>query len=157
MVKLIQWRLCLNGYLHKSCSSDVIVDLSMNRRHGFLCCRTTSMEQAAYRAEAAAVDLKTFLFLATTCQTWSTCILFRQSLHLELTSWAYPAININSCLQALTKDISTLADIAPSALETIIFYCFMGYISALTYFLLLVFLWTPGNTLVIVLWCALSH
>jgi len=46
----------------------------------------------------------------------------------ELTSWAYPAININSCLQALNKDISTPADIAPSALETIIFYCFMGYI-----------------------------
>jgi len=37
----------------------------------------------------------------------------------------------------LTKDISTPADIAPSALETIVFYCFMGYISALTYFLLL--------------------
>ena len=56
---------------------------------------------------------------------------------LELTSRAYTAINVNSCLQALTKDISTPADIAPSALETIIFYCFMGYISALTYYLLL--------------------
>jgi len=56
----------------------------------------------------------------------------RRSLRLELTSWAYPAININSCLQALTKDTSTPADIAPSALETIIFYCFMGYISAPT-------------------------
>jgi len=44
-------------------------------------------------------------------------------------------INISSCLQALTKDISTPADIASSALETIIFYCFMGYISALTYYL----------------------
>jgi len=55
---------------------------------------------------------------------------------LELTSWAYPAININSCLQALTKDISAPADIASSALETIIFYCFTGYISALTYYLL---------------------
>jgi len=42
-----------------------------------------------------------------------------------------------SCRQALTKDISTPADIAHSALETIIFYCFMGYISALTYYLLL--------------------
>jgi len=31
---------------------------------------------------------------------------------------------INICLQALTKDISTPADIAPSTLETIIFYCF---------------------------------
>jgi len=43
----------------------------------------------------------------------------------------------HSCLQALTKDISTPADIAPSALETIIFYCFVGYISAPTYYLLL--------------------
>ena len=68
---------------------------------------------------------------------WSTCVLFRWSLRLELTSWAYPAVNINSCLQALTKNISTPADIAPSTLETIIFYCFMGYISALTYYLLL--------------------
>jgi len=68
---------------------------------------------------------------------WSTCVLFRRSFRLKLTSWAYPAININSCLQALTKDISTPEDIAPSALETIIFYCFMGYISALTYYLLL--------------------
>jgi len=67
---------------------------------------------------------------------WSTCFLFRRSLRLELTSWAYPAININSCLQALTKDISTPADIAPSALETVIFYCFIGYISALAYYLL---------------------
>ena len=77
---------------------------------------------------------------------WSTCVLFcrslrldslslRRALRLELTTWAYPAININSCLQALTEDISTPADIAPSALETIIFYCFMGYIiSALTYY-----------------------
>ena len=41
-------------------------------------------------------------------------------------------------LQALTKDISTPADIARSALETnFLFYCFMGYISALTYYLLL--------------------
>ena len=39
--------------------------------------------------------------------------------------------------QALTKDISTPADIAPSALETIIFYCFMGCINALTCYLLL--------------------
>ena len=69
-------------------------------------------------------------------ELWSTCVLFRRSLRLELTSWAYPAININSCLQALTKDISTAADIALSALETIISYCFMGYISALTYYLL---------------------
>jgi len=42
--------------------------------------------------------------------------------------------NINSCLQALAKDISTAAYIAPSALGTIIFYCFMGYINALTYY-----------------------
>jgi len=48
--------------------------------------------------------------------------LFRRSLCLELTSWAYAAININSCLQALTEDISTPADITPSALETIIFF-----------------------------------
>ena len=33
-------------------------------------------------------------------------------------------------------DTSTPSDIATSALETIIFYCFMGYISALTYYLL---------------------
>ena len=39
---------------------------------------------------------------------------------VELISWAYPLININSCLQAITKDISTPADIAPSALETIV-------------------------------------
>jgi len=52
--------------------------------------------------------------------------LFRRSLCLELTSWAYAAININSCLQALTEDISTPADIAPSALETIIFLLFYG-------------------------------
>ena len=65
-----------------------------------------------------------------------TCVLFCRSLRVELSSWAYPAININSCVQALTKDISTPADIAPSALETIVFYCFMGYISALTYYLL---------------------
>ena len=70
-----------------------------------------------------------WIFLATTRQTLTctdmlTCILFRRSLRLELTSWAYPAININSCLQALTKDISTPADIAP------------GYVSALTYYLL---------------------
>jgi len=50
-------------------------------------------------------------------------------------SWAYPAININNCLQVLTKDICIPADIARSALETIVFYCFMGYISALTYYL----------------------
>jgi len=42
--------------------------------------------------------------------------------------------------QALTKDISTPSDIAPSALETIIFYCFMGHISALTYYLSLLLL-----------------
>ena len=70
-----------------------------------------------------------WIFLATTCQTTvDVRFLFRRSLRLELTSWAYPAININrpSCLQALTKDISTPADIAPSALETRIFYCFMA-------------------------------
>ena len=33
--------------------------------------------------------------------------------------------------EAHTKDISTPADIAPSALETIILHCFMSYISAL--------------------------
>ena len=48
-----------------------------------------------------------------------------------------PATNINSCLQALTQDISAPADIAPSALETTISCCFIGYISALTYYLLL--------------------
>jgi len=37
-----------------------------------------------------------------------------------------PAININSCLQALTKDISTAADIAPSALQTILILLFYG-------------------------------
>ena len=46
--------------------------------------------------------------------------------------------SVDSCLQALTNDISTPADIALSALQTIIFYCFMGYISALTYYLLLI-------------------
>ena len=34
-----------------------------------------------------------------------------------------------STSSALTKDISTPADIAPSPLETMIFYCFMGYIN----------------------------
>jgi len=34
-------------------------------------------------------------------------------------------------------DISTPADIARSALETILFCCFMAYMSALTYYLLL--------------------
>ena len=67
---------------------------------------------------------------------WSTCVPFRRSLHVELTSWAYPATSINICLQALTEDISTPADVARSALETRIFYCFIGYISALTYYLL---------------------
>ena len=43
----------------------------------------------------------------------------------------------DSCLQALTEDISTPADVAPSALETIIFDCCMGCISAQTYCLLL--------------------
>ena len=47
----------------------------------------------------------------------------------------------NSCLLALTKDISTSADIAPSVSETIVFYCFMGYISALTYCSLLIIMW----------------
>jgi len=60
-------------------------------------------------------------------------------LRLELTFWAYPAININSCLQAFTKDISTPADIAPSALETIIFYCSVH--SLITYYLLLLQKW----------------
>jgi len=49
-------------------------------------------------------------------------------------------INIDLCFaihSALTKDISTPADIAPSAIETIICYRFTGYISALTYYLLL--------------------
>jgi len=55
---------------------------------------------------------------------WSTCVLFCRSLRVKLTSWAYLAININSCLQALSKDISTPADIAPSSLETIVIYCF---------------------------------
>jgi len=64
---------------------------------------------------------------------------------LELTSWAYPAININSCLLALTNDISTPADIARSALETIVFCCFLGYISALTYYLLLLIKWISLN------------
>jgi len=53
---------------------------------------------------------------------------------------------VYSCRQALTKDISTPADIAPSALETIIFYCFMGYISALTYYLLLIIIITQAYT-----------
>ena len=44
---------------------------------------------------------------------------------------------LRKAVDSLIKDISTPADIAPSALETIILYCFMGYISALTYYLLL--------------------
>ena len=80
-------------------------------------------------------DFRTFEFSSLQhVKLWSTCVLFRRSLRLELTSWAYAAININSCLQALTKDISTPADIAPSTLETTILYCFTGYISALTYY-----------------------
>jgi len=48
-------------------------------------------------------------------------------------------LSISGNQQALTKDIATPADIAATALglRTIIFYCFMGYISALTYYLLL--------------------
>ena len=42
-----------------------------------------------------------------------------------------PAINVNSCLQALTKDISAAEDTAPSALDTIVFYCFMLILSVL--------------------------
>jgi len=53
-------------------------------------------------------------------------------------------LDINSSLQALTKDISTPADITPSALEIITFYCFMGYISALTDHLLLGLLLIAG-------------
>jgi len=37
----------------------------------------------------------------------------------------------------MDPSISTPADVEPSALETTIFYCFMGFISALTYYLLL--------------------
>jgi len=47
---------------------------------------------------------------------------------------------VNQLSSSAHKDIYKLtppADIAPSALETIIFYCFMGYISALTYYSLL--------------------
>jgi len=44
---------------------------------------------------------------------------------------------LRKAVDSLIKDISTPADIAPSALETILLYCFMGYISALTYYLLL--------------------
>jgi len=100
-------------------------------RSGCGCCRTPS---TTFRQP------RTFEFSSLQrVKLWSTCVLFRLSSRLELTSWAYPVININSCLQALTKDISTLANIAPSALETIIFYCFIGgYISALTYYLLLI-------------------
>jgi len=64
------------------------------------------------------------IFFATTCQTMVDV----RSVSPVLTSGTHflsiSAINVNSCLQALTKDISTPADIAPSALETIIFYCF---------------------------------
>jgi len=66
-----------------------------------------------------------WIFLATTCQTMVDVRSVLPVLTCELTSWTYPANN--SCLQALTKDISTPADIVPSALETIVFYCFMGY------------------------------
>ena len=86
-------------------------------RSGCWCCRSPSTTFCQPR---------TFEFFSLQhVKLWSTCVLFRRSLRLELTSWAYPTININSCLQALTKDISTPADIAPSALETIIFYWFM--------------------------------
>ena len=50
-------------------------DTSTNRRHGFICRRTASMEQAADTAEAAAVDryfsspAKTFLFQSATPYT----------------------------------------------------------------------------------------
>ena len=40
--------------------------------------------------------------------------------------------------------MSTPADIAPSALETM-FYCFVGCISALTYYLLLLLISTSGH------------
>jgi len=108
-------------------------------RSGCGCCRTPS---TTFRQP------RTFEFSSLQrVKLWSTCVLFRLSSRLELTSWAYPVININSCLQALTKDISTLANIAPSALETIIFYCFIGgYISALTYYLLLILSFDMSST-----------
>jgi len=72
------------------------------------------------------------IFLATTCQTMvdvrSVSRVLAYGTHFLSISG-----NQHQHLQALTKDISTPADIAPGALETIICYCFMGYISALTY------------------------
>ena len=63
------------------------------------------------------------------------------------------AFSINSCLQALTKTISTPADIAPSGLETIVFYCFMGYISALTYYLCISNSMIPGKQFTLLVSC----
>ena len=74
------------------------------------------------------------IFLATTCQSMVDV----RSVSPVLTSGTH-LLSISGNQQALTKDISTPADIAATALglRTIIFYCFMGYISALTYYLLL--------------------
>jgi len=101
------------------------------------CCRH-SLTICAINYSCRASELGGLLNFPRYIIYMSNYALFRRSLCLELTSWAYPAINVNSCLQALTKDISTSADIAPSALETTIFYCFIGSISELTYYLLLI-------------------
>ena len=85
---------------------------------------------------------------AKTVETWIGICPAKSSTVMGCGHWSKNApnyhrlllINIDVCLaihSALTKDISTPADIAPSALETIIFDCFIGYISALTYYLLL--------------------
>jgi len=64
------------------------------------------------------------LFVATTCQT----LVDVRSVSPVLTSGThFLSVSGNQhqycCLQALTTDISTPADIAPRTLETIIFYC----------------------------------
>jgi len=61
-----------------------------------------------------------------TKKLWSTFVLFHRSLCLEL-------------IAVFKRSLKTflLQHIAPSTLETIAFYCFMSYVSALTYYLLL--------------------
>jgi len=77
------------------------------------------------------------MFPAATCQTMVD-VHSVSPVRMSGTLNSSASGNQSICLQALTKDISIPADIAPSALETIIFYCSMGYICALTYYLLLI-------------------
>jgi len=63
---------------------------------------TTALKKAL-RSSNLAEDF--WIFLATTCQTMVDCVLFRRSLRLELTSWAYPATNAKTELESYCTDL----------------------------------------------------